>query len=71
MTALKACISCAHYRPDYIEDDGDAHGGDCALDDEIIAMLPVNWEWCPRERLMPDAWKEVGCVRWKERESSV
>ncbi len=69
MTAWKACIGCSHYRPDYVDDDGDTYGG-CGLDDEIIAMLPANWAYCPRERIMPDAWEQVGCKRWKEGEST-
>ncbi|QXN71586.1 hypothetical protein RCKEEF_88 [Rhodobacter phage RcKeef] len=68
MTAIQACIGCAHYRPDYVDDDGDTYGS-CGLDDEIIAMLPANWAYCPRERIMPDAWEQVGCKRWKEGES--
>ena len=47
MTAWKACIGCAHYRPDYVDGDGDTYGG-CALDDEIIAMLPAGTDHARR-----------------------
>lgn len=62
---LQACITCRHFKPDFLDEDGDGHGS-CGLDEGIIATLPANWTWCPRERLMPDIWAEVQCPRWKK-----
>ncbi len=47
MTAWKACIGCAHYRPDYVDDDGDTYGR-CGLDDEIMAKLIERFGAHPR-----------------------
>jgi hypothetical protein len=64
-SAIRACVGCKNYEPDFIDSDGDTYG-DCKLDDAIIAILPANWLYCPRERCMPDAWVEGICVQWTD-----
>jgi hypothetical protein len=61
---MATCVSCKNYLPEYIDEE--TAYGECSLDAEIIALLPINWYWCPRDRSMPNAFEETNCQRWEQ-----